>query len=208
MKKIFLSAFTLLLIVAANAQNERSAPVPKTNTEPLVNGMPYSQYKAEQDALKQKSAAKPVTPQTAKGNNSMNDGYVPPAKTTEPVVTKKEEAVAMPAIDLSSSSVRQLPANAGSIPSAGDAGKNVLPGMVNGSMPVAEEAKPASNKPMQTKAQTPAKEEAVTSNQATLPAGVKVEAAPVSTESQKAVEKPASNEPTGNSPKPVKSKTE
>ncbi|MBK8606163.1 MAG: hypothetical protein IPN82_04855 [Chitinophagaceae bacterium] len=128
-KTILIIAVIMVSAISISAQD--SNPNANRNTQTMINGKPYSQYKAEQDALKQKNAAKAVAPQTAKANNSMNDGYVPPAKTTEPVVTKKEAAVAMPAIDLSSSSVRQLPANAGSIPSAGDAGKNVLPGMVN-----------------------------------------------------------------------------
>lgn len=196
--------------------------------QPTINGMPYSQYKAQQDALKNKPANKnsaldakatersivntagsdlnkPVTPKkTTIMENDQKDA-TPQAKTTEPVVTKKEESVAFPVIDLSSSSVRQLPANAGSIPSAGDAGKNVLPGMVNGSMPVAEEAKAATEKPKQPKVIAQVKEEAVTNNQTTLPAGIKIEAAPVSKEAQKAVEKPASTGSSDSKPKTVKS---
>lgn len=54
MKKIFLSAFALLLIITANAQNERSAAgSAKASTDPMVNGIPYSQYKGQQEALKQ-----------------------------------------------------------------------------------------------------------------------------------------------------------
>ena len=53
MKKIFLSALVLLLIMAANAQNSRSTTDVKASSDPLVNGIPYSQYKAQQEVLKQ-----------------------------------------------------------------------------------------------------------------------------------------------------------
>ena len=53
MKKIFLSALVLLLIMAANAQNSRSTTDVKASSAPLVNGIPYSQYKAQQEVLKQ-----------------------------------------------------------------------------------------------------------------------------------------------------------
>ena len=73
MKKIFLSALALFSIIAANAQNDRSAVSSKANADPLVNGIPYSQYKAQQEALKQQNAAKQTTA-TKNANDPLSGG--------------------------------------------------------------------------------------------------------------------------------------
>lgn len=74
MKKIFFCSIILLLAYSSNAQNATSiggnnikkVSVADANAlngvaQPTINGMPYSQYKAQQDALKNKVAAKQET---------------------------------------------------------------------------------------------------------------------------------------------------
>ena len=69
--------------------------------EPTINGKPYSQYKAEQDALKKQNTA----PQQL--NNVSNTGLASapasaPAKTTAPAPNRKpENGVAAPAVEAS-----------------------------------------------------------------------------------------------------------
>lgn len=119
MKKIFLSAFALLSIIAANAQNERSAAGAKVTADPLVNGIPYSQYKAQQEALQQKaqqpvannianapkgltaitgSGEKPVVATPQKTVNVKGTSFEPlkPADTKVPAKKEESKSVAQP----------------------------------------------------------------------------------------------------------------
>ena len=64
MKKLTLASISIMLALFASAQTYKLASE-SVNTQaiaedphnPLVNGIPYTQYKAQQDALKQKQAA-------------------------------------------------------------------------------------------------------------------------------------------------------
>lgn len=53
MKKIILSILATGIFYCVNAQNKSDAPAQRPTNDPIVNGMPYSQWKAQQDALKQ-----------------------------------------------------------------------------------------------------------------------------------------------------------
>ena len=56
MKRIFLITSGLLAVIAVSAQNStsnNSAQTEKVTTQLTINGIPYSQYKAQQEALKQ-----------------------------------------------------------------------------------------------------------------------------------------------------------
>jgi hypothetical protein len=61
MKKIIIVAFLTIIATATKAQTSRTninmddANLKSQIGDPLVNGIPYSQYKAQQDALKQKA---------------------------------------------------------------------------------------------------------------------------------------------------------
>jgi hypothetical protein len=98
MKKIFLFAFALLSIVAVNAQNNRSAAGSKASSDPMVNGIPYSQYKAQQEALKQvalKKAAEAKAAEAAQSeaNNRSTTAPIDDIKPV-PLVTKAAEPTA------------------------------------------------------------------------------------------------------------------
>ncbi|HNA96094.1 MAG TPA: hypothetical protein PK421_02620 [Chitinophagaceae bacterium] len=58
MKKYFLVAFVLFACASANAQSEKNTAkqTGENPADPLVNGIPYSQYKAQQLALQNKKA--------------------------------------------------------------------------------------------------------------------------------------------------------
>ncbi len=70
MKKIIITSLSLFVVFFATAQTtvlaSQGATAKTTPTEdphnPLVNGIPYSQYKAQQDALKSKQAIQQSTP--------------------------------------------------------------------------------------------------------------------------------------------------
>ena len=56
MKRIFLITSGLLAVIAVSAQNstsDNSVQAEKVTTQLTINGIPYSQYKAQQEALKQ-----------------------------------------------------------------------------------------------------------------------------------------------------------
>ena len=56
MKRIFLISSGLLAVITVSAQNStsnNSAQTEKVTTQLTINGIPYSQYKAQQEALKQ-----------------------------------------------------------------------------------------------------------------------------------------------------------
>ena len=107
MKRIFFSALALLAITTVNAQNDRNSTNINASIDPLVNGIPYSQYKAQVQAKQQQDnkAAntnnKPVglTPFTSKMvNSSAPKAEVKPVdakgtsleiKTTQPSVENK-----------------------------------------------------------------------------------------------------------------------
>ena len=105
MKKIFFTASAILFaIVALNAQTTKDAAGRNTNesaTDPLVNGKPYSQYKAEQDALKKQreanlSAAKTNNADAANTmtlTNTASNTNVAPAKKEANKVSDDENQV-------------------------------------------------------------------------------------------------------------------
>ena len=108
MKKVIFTAIALFSILAVNAQTERGAAAKKADTkDPLVNGIPYSQYKAQQDALKNKqqatqSATAPVT--TAKPATAVADAQAAAAPTMPKVTIEKSTGV-QPAPDAKSALV-------------------------------------------------------------------------------------------------------
>ncbi|MEO7306977.1 MAG: hypothetical protein ABIR78_12130 [Ferruginibacter sp.] len=56
MKRIFLIAGGLIAVISVSAQNStsnNSVQAEKVTTQLTINGIPYSQYKAQQEALKQ-----------------------------------------------------------------------------------------------------------------------------------------------------------
>ena len=58
-----------------------------SNTETTINGIPYSQYKAQQDALKQKQASEnkaPVTSSRLVSTTATKDDIVPAANQKQP----------------------------------------------------------------------------------------------------------------------------
>lgn len=170
MKKFFLSLI-IGLLVNATLYSQTASPEPAANVmsieqakalsghkEPMINGKPYSQYKAEQEALKQQrerqqqsaseasavalkpGQAKPAAVQQTSVPKFENDGYTPaPAKPQAEVVVAKAEQPKPKAAtpDLANpaalTSVRgNAPSNNAAIPAAGDAGHNVPAGAQNG----------------------------------------------------------------------------
>jgi hypothetical protein len=110
MKKIFLLAIAVVSLAAANAQNQRSS-ASKTPAEPLVNGIPYSQYKAQQEALKNKQQAQSVTAPsftTAKPATAVVDAQTAAAPATPKVTIEKPTGV-QPAPDAKSALVPEAP---------------------------------------------------------------------------------------------------
>jgi len=204
MKKIILIALFGLVLFQAKAQNPTN-PVTKAMTveeanklngvaQPTINGKPYSQYKAEQDALKQQQATKqqasvavadpmslkatgpdlnkPVMPKTNmnKGQDQKETG--PEVKATEPVVTKKEEiktadVIAQPVIDFSSASVTHSNAAITPVQKIEQQGATRTPEQIE-----------AAKKEAQTKVQPVEAQKADATNATVLPAGLKLEAAP------------------------------
>lgn len=117
MKRIFFSALALLAITTVNAQNDRNSTNIKASTDPLVNGIPYSQYKAQVQAKQQQDnkAAnannKPegLTPVTSNMVNSSDPkaevkpvdakGLSLEIKTTKPSVENKNATPGPPSTD-------------------------------------------------------------------------------------------------------------
>jgi len=98
--------------MAVNAQTERGSAAKKAdNKDPLVNGIPYSQYKAQQEALKNKqqaaSATAPVIT-TAKPATAAVDAQTATAPATPKVTIEKPTAV-QPAPDAKSALVPEAP---------------------------------------------------------------------------------------------------
>ncbi len=90
MKKIFLIALVVLITTASFAQTENKAVRTMTTeeanrlngtVEPTINGKPYSQYAAEQRALKQQNVNRQITNVPASDPTSSNTTY----RSTTPV---------------------------------------------------------------------------------------------------------------------------
>ncbi len=107
MKKIFLLALTGATLFQVNAQNAPGTTNVKVMTvaevnalngtaNPTINGKPYSQFKAEQDALKQQSPAAKMISQHYISPMGATENYVKPAEATKPAGARdlKETAVA------------------------------------------------------------------------------------------------------------------
>ena len=98
MKKIFFLGFAILVAGIANAQSERKSSSLKTEPtgDPLVNGIPYSQYKAQvqakEQAAKNKTVQQPQVPEQFRidQNKKWSDGSTAPApKTAQPTEAVK-----------------------------------------------------------------------------------------------------------------------
>jgi hypothetical protein len=86
MKKIiFINVLSLLTLTAVCQNKENSSSA--VSKEMMINGIPYSQYKAQQDALKQKQSNENKTT-TAPATNNHSAPQVQPA----PVAAKPVEA--------------------------------------------------------------------------------------------------------------------
>ncbi|MFN8307119.1 MAG: hypothetical protein U0T79_10115 [Ferruginibacter sp.] len=100
MKKIFVSAIAILVFSAASAQTDRNSASKNTQpaNDPLVNGIPYSQYKAQQQALKKSQQTNAVSPSlSVQPNVVAADGATPAATTPNVQVGQAPQEAKQPA---------------------------------------------------------------------------------------------------------------
>lgn len=95
MKKLFLisaSFFAGMVVYAQNGSSGSQAINTQSGviTEPTINGKPYSQYKAEQEALKKQKAAPQATPDYTSSNTGFAKGVVQVPARQVPVQNKSD----------------------------------------------------------------------------------------------------------------------
>ena len=104
MKKIIITTISLFVVFFATAQTNKLASE-STNTKavaedphnPMVNGIPYNQYKAQQDALKQKQATQNKAVVTAAPvANAVTNTHAPAQQNMQqaPEITKQASVTA------------------------------------------------------------------------------------------------------------------
>ncbi|MBI5856928.1 MAG: hypothetical protein HZB42_04685 [Sphingobacteriales bacterium] len=93
MKKIFLIIVLATGAISVQAQTEKSnaRPVSENQADPLVNGIPYSQYKAQQDAFKKEREARLIAAKTNNADAANNTITVTNAASKTNVAPAKKE---------------------------------------------------------------------------------------------------------------------
>jgi hypothetical protein len=150
MKKILFIALFGLAISQAKAQTSPGAAGLKTMSieeaiklngpaNPTFNGKPYSQYKAEQEALNQRQNTQTKVVSPLANNNATNSNGNTPAVNTKPAVDQKQSGQSS---TLTPPVVKEVPAIQETKPAVQPATKVSVPGSTIGGTPAQANTKP------------------------------------------------------------------